>query len=269
MSERSELAWGDRVRNKDEFLENSQCAGGRYSLPEVFDKWWCGKCYTEQSRMGHRCTNPDCRLRICCPCLDHTTVQCRDGCLPVVIPVSATYKRSKLPPQTPTQNWIDRFWEKTEQPCGLFECWNWRGGVDKDGYGMVSVKFSDGTRRQRAAHRYAFFITTGVWPEELMHLCDNRTCVNPFHLEIGSHHENVLDCHRKKRAARNQKSYPRISRTIVQSVLYDYYCTGGFSFNVLGRKYGMDPTTAGRICTRKTWRDVPMPVQVLGTVETT
>lgn len=83
------------------------------------------------------------------------------------------------------------FWQKVDKsdPSG---CWIWTGAVTVYGYGAVRF---DGTTR--AAHRVAWFLTTGEWPaQSLDHLCHNadrtcvggdvcrhRRCVNPEHLE--------------------------------------------------------------------------------------
>jgi len=69
-------------------------------------------------------------------------------------------------------------------------CWTWtasRKGRHSD-YGAVSVK-----GRMLYAHRVAYEAARGSLPDgmELDHLCRNRLCVNPFHLEVVTHQENV------------------------------------------------------------------------------
>jgi hypothetical protein len=68
------------------------------------------------------------------------------------------------------------------------ECWVWQAHLDRDGYGRFSM-YGVG----RAAHRVAYEATRGPVPEGLTldHLCRNRACVNPLHLEAVSHKVNV------------------------------------------------------------------------------
>lgn len=78
-----------------------------------------------------------------------------------------------------------RFWAKVEVTEG---CWLWRGYIDAAGYGRFT---SDGTP---IAHRVAYQFIVGRIPEgmELDHLCRQRNCVNPDHLEPVTHHVNML-----------------------------------------------------------------------------
>ncbi len=67
------------------------------------------------------------------------------------------------------------------------ECWPWPGRLDRDGYPHVK----DGGRR-RLAHRVAYELAYGAIPEMMTvdHVCKNRSCVNPAHLQLLSWAEN-------------------------------------------------------------------------------
>lgn len=69
----------------------------------------------------------------------------------------------------------DRFWFNVAQGVGD-QCWGWRGHIDYAGYGRLG---------SRIAHRLAYELAVGPIPAGLTldHLCRNRLCVNPAHLE--------------------------------------------------------------------------------------
>ncbi len=67
-------------------------------------------------------------------------------------------------------------------------CWEWTASRDGDGYGRVGVE-----GKSRKASTYAYEVLRGPVPDGLEpdHLCRNRACVNPFHLELVTHKVNV------------------------------------------------------------------------------
>jgi|SRR5215475_4858197 len=90
---------------------------------------------------------------------------------------------------------LERFWSKVDSSGGVEACWPWLGWVNDNGYGMAF------TRRERPqdihtrAHRLAYELAhREAIPEGLTidHLCRNRRCVNPRHLEVVTRGVNVL-----------------------------------------------------------------------------
>lgn len=81
------------------------------------------------------------------------------------------------------------FWRKVDM-SGPDGCWQWRGLIMPDGYGQVQMVGANA----RVAHRVAYEEVKGPIPAGLVldHLCRNRSCVNPEHLEPVTHRENVL-----------------------------------------------------------------------------
>jgi len=81
---------------------------------------------------------------------------------------------------------ITRFWAKVNKiPNG---CWEWMAGFAGNGYGSF---YLNGKRVK--AHRFAYEVLVGIIPDglEIDHLCRNSKCVNPDHLELVTHSENV------------------------------------------------------------------------------
>jgi hypothetical protein len=81
-----------------------------------------------------------------------------------------------------------RFWSKVEK---TETCWLWLGHKALSGYGQFSVNRAVGNMQ---AHRMAYLFEKGSIPTGLVidHLCRNKACVNPDHLEPVTQFENVL-----------------------------------------------------------------------------
>ena len=95
---------------------------------------------------------------------------------------------------------MERFWAKVdkhgpipEHRLDLGPCWVWTAGTNRAGYGKFGVGREAGKQLIVQAHRFAYELLAGSIPEglELDHLCRNRPCVNPDHMEPVTHAENM------------------------------------------------------------------------------
>lgn len=100
------------------------------------------------------------------------------------------------------QKYIDKFWKKVDKG-NKDECWRWAGGTKTPkGYGMLDVNY-----KKIYAHRVSYMIHFGEIPEGLLvcHKCDNPGCVNPSHLWLGTHTDNLKDASVKGRWVKGLK----------------------------------------------------------------
>lgn len=108
-------------------------------------------------------------------------------------------------------------WGKVDKSAGPTACWPWFGTINAQGYGVFSVgTASRGTKRQVRAHRAAWAAVHGDPPLDMVldHLCRNRACCNPAHMELVAHGENVhRSVHQLKATCVN--GHPRDAENVI------------------------------------------------------
>lgn len=96
-------------------------------------------------------------------------------------------------------------------------CWLWMG-ARVGGYGLAYTGVKpDGRKDRHYAHRVAYVIAHGFVPSglEVMHSCDVPRCVNPDHLSLGTHQQNIAD---RDARGRGKKESPNIRKISVEGV---------------------------------------------------
>ena len=150
----------------------------------------------------------------------------------------------------------DRFWPKVSKSSG---CWNWTANRlrSKDGtkrYGLIGGGGRKGGTLY--AHRVSWEIHNGAIPEGMCvcHSCDNTACVNPKHLFLGTHKQNMEDMSRKGRSV--GKTGPKsgttakLSRKEVQEMQKRY--TNGETQSGLAAEYSVSTATVSNYVTGRT-----------------
>lgn len=116
-------------------------------------------------------------------------------------------------------------------------CWLWVKSGNLLGYGQFFYR-----GRYHTAHRISYLIYYGELPEgkDVCHRCDVRGCVNPAHLYIASHLENMRDMYR-----RGRNPLVRVTDEEIDAILEDY--DNGWQQVDLARKYGISQGHISRI----------------------
>ncbi len=147
----------------------------------------------------------------------------------------------------------ERFWAKVNKH-GPNNCWEWTAAKQGAGYGTIGV---DGKVVQ--AHRYSYELHYGPIPEgmSVLHHCDNRACVNPDHLFLGTNADNIADKMNKGRQARGI-THSRARLTEAQVIeIRRKYAKGHISHAMLAAEYHVSISAIANITQRITWKHIP------------
>lgn len=170
----------------------------------------------------------------------------------------------------------DRFWKKVSRLAVLNgvrsidpeECWIWTGALMPNGYGAFYVGRNWRHSRKGTmdyAHRVSWTLKFGSIPngKSILHSCDNRRCVNPNHLWVGTQKDNVRDMLSKGRfgggalrglfGTANPAS--KLTEDDVRAVR-SCYSTGRWGYRRLAEMFGVTPVAIKKIVLRRTWKHV-------------
>lgn len=136
-------------------------------------------------------------------------------------------------------------------------CRLWTGLLDQHGYGRLR------SGSLRSAHRIAWREHNGPIPPGLwvLHTCDNRRCINPEHLYLGTVGDNVRDMEERGRRVTvlgSQKVDAKMTEAMVSDLRARDFSEWG-SLSKAAREMGLDVQTVRRAIRGDTWKHVPCP----------
>ena len=162
------------------------------------------------------------------------------------------YKRIEL-----SENAIERFWKHVNKKSDG-ECWEWEAGKDRQGYGRIGAKY-----KTYFAHRISWFIHSGEIPKgiSVCHTCDNRACVNPSHLFLGTQKDNMTDMTDKGRrcppphvVGEKQGNHKLTEKQVIE--IREKHMPYKYSMYKLAEEYGVARGTIYRVIHYLTWAHV-------------
>ncbi len=144
---------------------------------------------------------------------------------------------------------VSRFFKRSDPDS----CWEWFGYRHRQGYGRFGLngKFV-------LAHRHVYEQAFGKIPKgmSVCHSCDNPPCVNPNHLFLGTHQENMHDAATKRRFVHGAKSpLAKLTDEKVR-LIRSLYMAGGISQRKIAKMFGVSSSGIARIISRKLWSHV-------------
>lgn len=131
------------------------------------------------------------------------------------------------------------------------ECWLWIGEIADHGGGILRIG-----GQILSAYRLSYEIYTGEITNDLCvcHSCDIRACVNPNHLWLGTHAENMADAAKKNRMHPGEQSAQSKLKNEQVIEIINLYKTGSYSQQQLGKMFGVEHTQIHQIITGKSWK---------------
>jgi len=139
-------------------------------------------------------------------------------------------------------------------------CWHWVGSKNNHGYGVLTVYNRQNWRKRKdfAVHRLSYQMFKGEIPVGLLvcHHCDNRLCVNPEHLFLGTPDDNMQDKVKKNRQSKLCLKYSKRAKLSVEKVKeirYLFTKTPHIKVAELSKIYGVSESLLYRVRKGERW----------------
>lgn len=139
-------------------------------------------------------------------------------------------------------------------------CDEWEGLKDEKGYGFTRIMPN---RRTHGAHRVSYCVAHGLELSDIKgktvrHKCDNPSCVQPSHLELGTVQDNMKDKVLRGRSARGERIASSVLKAEDVLDIRARYIKGSREHGqrAIAREYGVDQGTIYYIVHRKQWRHI-------------
>ena len=143
------------------------------------------------------------------------------------------------------KSWEEKFWGDVV-PEPNTGCWLWAGEVNNKGYGVVSR----GRGHRMYAHRLSYSLNIGPIPDgmQVLHRCDTPPCVNPNHLRLGTHRENLAEAASKLRFSQAKLS--------PGAVIQIRDLAGAVTQTELARRFGVSQSCIWYVLKAETWKHI-------------
>jgi len=158
------------------------------------------------------------------------------------------------------EEYAERFWTKVDKEISdTFyngsRCWEWTAGLSRGGYGNYRYN-----RGKIKVHRYSYYLAFGEFDTKLFvcHHCDNRKCVNPSHLFLGTQLDNMQDMAKKERGVipvgENHGNSKLTEKNVIK--IYKMYDSGNYTQREIAKALGVDFRTINYVVNGKSWNHI-------------
>jgi hypothetical protein len=145
----------------------------------------------------------------------------------------------------------ERFWAKVDKTG---PCWEWLAATNNHGYGRFRFPWG-----HQLAHRFSYELANGPIPKGngyhgtcVLHRCDNPGCVNPEHLWLGTHADNMADKDNKCRGPHGDRCFhAKLTWDDVENIRAN---SMNLTQRELGELFGVTQATVSDIVCNKTWK---------------